>query len=54
MFDWPVQIHTSPTSTFFSVIVLVPAMVSSKGPPALSWFKSTRHLPSLSASADTA
>jgi len=33
MFDWPAQYHTSPTSTFFSVIELLPVMVISCGPP---------------------
>ena len=28
MFDWPEQIQTSPTSTFFNVIVFLPETVS--------------------------
>ena len=47
MFDWPLAIQTSPTSTFFNSILFVPSMESVCGPPAERGFSSTCHLPSL-------
>src|SRR6476469_9642507 len=36
MFDWPEHIQTSPTRIFLNERVLLPVMLSVKGPPALS------------------
>ena len=47
MFDWPEQIQTSPTSTFFSVIVFLPETVSVWGPPTGKGSSLTVHLPVL-------
>src|SRR5579859_4742232 len=43
IFDWPEQIHTSPTSTPLTVIWLIPAMSRSYGPPALVGGRTTTH-----------
>jgi hypothetical protein len=46
MFDWPEQIHTSPTSTFLIVIVFLPATTRSAGVAfAFIGFSVTDHLP---------
>ena len=56
MFDWPDPSHTSPTRTSFTTIGaspgLLPAIVISNGPPALSLVRCTIHLPAASAVAD--
>src|SRR5258706_1430334 len=49
MFDWPEQTQTSPTKTFFNVIVFFPATTISNGPPAFNGLSVTDHLPPASA-----
>src|SRR5204862_7416075 len=45
IFDWPLQIQTSPTRTFLSSILLLPSNVIVSGPPVCSAGRFTIHLP---------
>src|SRR5262249_24771978 len=54
MLDWPLHTHTAPTYTSLSVTLLVPAIVSVYGPPALCSGNVTSHLPSRSATVPVA
>ena len=47
MFDWPLQIQTSPTRTFFSSILFLPSTINMSGPPAFWTGSFTFHFPSL-------
>src|SRR6187399_597058 len=47
MFDWPLQIQTSPKWTSLMVTVFLPLIVNSKGPPAFCAGMRNIHLPSL-------
>ena len=49
MFDCPEPTHTSPTTTFFNVMVFLPDTDSSTGPPAFIGASSIFHLPLRSA-----
>ena len=49
MFDCPLAIHTSPTATFLTVSLFLPAIVMSMPGPGLSPSSLTRHFPALSA-----
>src|SRR5438552_1541376 len=49
MFDWPEQIHTSPTATFLKAMVFLPLIVSVYPVPGFCLLRVADHLPSLSA-----
>ena len=52
MFDWPLQIHTSPIRMFLISTTLSPEIVMVNGPPAFMGSSPTIHLPSF-ATAET-